>query len=149
MKIIIKFLLLLTLSSSLFTSCSPERRLHRLIKKYPHLSKIDTIKINDTTITNAIEFDTILHYKTLTDTFKITKEELKIQILQKNDTIYLNTEVKPDTIILTKQIPIEKIIHVKPKSFLEKIGNTYLNDWRAYFFLILILVIVIYRLIKE
>ena len=61
---------------SLFVSCSPQMRLHRLVTKHPELTKIDTIKIQDTVIVPGPKLDTAFHSSVLKDTVTITKENL-------------------------------------------------------------------------
>ena len=105
----------------LLTSCSPQKRLNRLINKYPELSKTDTIKLIDSVIVPAIKTDTFFSSFALKDTITITKEKLKIKLVKINDTIYLNAEVEPDTIIFEREIPIKKVIYKKPISWWHKI----------------------------
>ena len=121
-----KYLILLTLSF-LLLSCSPQRKLHRLLKKYPELLQTDTIKINDSIFIPEIRVDTIFHYSTLKDTVIITKEKLKIKILEVNDTIYLDAEVKADTVVLVKEIPVEKLVYVEPVKWYIILWNGFKN----------------------
>jgi len=69
------YFILLTLSFLLF-SCSPQKRLHRLVKKHPELTRVDTIKIQDTIIVPGIKTDTVFSSSLLNDTVTITKENL-------------------------------------------------------------------------
>ena len=112
------FIILLFL---LLSSCSPQKRLHRLIIKHPELTITDTIHLQDTTITPETKIDTAFPYSKLKDTVLITKEKLKLQLIEINDTIYLKAHQQSDTIIITKNIPVEKIIHQEQK---EKLSNT-------------------------
>ena len=95
-------------------SCSPQKKLHRLLKKHPELLQTDTIKINDSIFIPEIHIDTIFHYSTLKDTIVITKENLKIKILELNDTVYLDASVKSDTVVIVKDIPVAKLVYVEP-----------------------------------
>ena len=88
----------------LLASCSPQKRLHRLVSKHPELSRVDTIKIQDTVIVPSIKTDTVFSSSLLKDTVTITKEKLKIKLIEINDTIYLDAEVKPDTVFLLKRL---------------------------------------------
>lgn len=116
-----KNLIIITLSILLLASCSPQRRLHRLVSKHPELSRTDTINIQDTVIVPGVKVDTIFHSSLLKDTITITKEKLKIRLIEVNDTIYLDAKVEPDTVILTKEILVDRIIHVKPENWLTKV----------------------------
>ena len=106
--------ILIILTILLLASCSPQRRLHRLVTKHPELSRIDTIKIQDTVIVPGPKVDTVFHSSLLKDTITITKEKLKIRLIEINDTIYLDAEVEPDTVILIKEILVDRIIHTEP-----------------------------------
>jgi len=101
----------------LLASCSPQKRLHRLVKKHPELTQLDTIKIIDTIIVPGTNIDTVFHSSLLHDTVTITKENLQIKLIEINDTIYLNADVKADTIIIERKIPVERIIHVEPEKW--------------------------------
>jgi hypothetical protein len=107
--------------------------------------RIDTLKIRDTTITTGIKFDSIFHYKTLTDTFKITKEKLKIKLIQVNDTIYLDAEVKADTVYFEKKIAVEKIVNIPKKSEKIRIWKLLKSNFGIVILLLIILVILICR----
>ena len=98
-------------------SCSPQKKLHRLLKKHPELLQTDTIKINDSIFIPEIRIDTIFRYSTLKDTIVITKEKLKIKILEVNDTVFLDASVKSDTVVLNKEIPVEKMVYTEPKKW--------------------------------
>lgn len=91
-------------------SCTPQKRLSRLIKNNPELTITDTIKINDTVITTKTRIDTAFHHSILKDTITIEKEKLRLQIVEISDTIYIEVEHEADTIIIEKEIPVERIV---------------------------------------
>lgn len=132
-----KALILFSLSLILITSCSPERRLHRLVTKHPELLRIDTIRISDTTIISEIRIDTAFHHSSFKDTVIITKEKLKLQLIEINDTIYMNVYQEPDTIIITKEIPVERIIHIETENWVKKLWN----DFKVNIFCLVLLII--------
>jgi len=111
------YFILLTFTFLLFASCSPQKRLHRLVKKHPELTQLDTIKIQDTVIVPGTNIDTVFSSSLLHDTVTITQEKLQIRLIEINDTIYLNAKVEPDTIIITKEIPVQKIVHIEPEKW--------------------------------
>jgi PBP1b-binding outer membrane lipoprotein LpoB len=106
---IIILLIALTLGA-----CSPQKRLHRLVALHPELVQNDTIHIIDTTIIPEVRIDTMIHTDQLRDTVIITKENIRVKIHQVNDTVYIEAERESDTVILHKEIPIEKIVYQKP-----------------------------------
>ena len=129
--------ILIILAILLLASCSPQRRLHRLVTKHPELSRVDTIKIQDTVIVPGPKVDTVFHSSVLKDTLIITKEKLKIRLIEINDTIYLDAEVEPDTVIITKEILVDRIIHTEPVKW-----------WIKYWWVFLVLFFVIIFLFR-
>ena len=127
---------LLTFIILLLASCSPQKRLHRLVKKHPELSRVDTIKIQDTIIVPGIKTDTVFSSLLLHDTVTITKENLQIKLIEINDTIYLDAEVRADTVILTREILVDRIIHVEPEKW-------WIEYWWVWGIVLLIIITVI------
>jgi len=112
-----KTLIFLTITILLLASCSPQKRLHRLVTKHPELTRIDTIKIQDSVFVPGTNVDTVFRSSLLHDTVTITQGKLQIKLIEINDTIYLNAKVEPDTIIITKEIPVQKIVHIEPEKW--------------------------------
>ena len=98
----------------LLVSCSPEKRLSRLVKHHPELKVTDTLIIRDTVSLALIQADTVLHIDSLFDTVTISKDRLEVSILRLHDTLYVQGKCKADTIFFEKKIPFEKIVIVKP-----------------------------------
>lgn len=96
--------LLIILSLILLYSCSPSKRLSRLVKNHPELIKSDTVLVSDTTIINAIRIDTTFKNVISIDTITIVKDKLIIKYFNRGDSIFIDGEVKTDTII--KEIPV-------------------------------------------
>lgn len=88
-------------------SCSPQKRIDRIVRKHPELLTKDTIKIRDTLITKSVNTDTIFNINF--DTINIEKEKLKVQLIRINDTIQVFAECKEDTIYFEKIIEVDKI----------------------------------------
>jgi len=84
-------------------SCTPQKRLCRLVALHPELTIADTIKINDTVITTKTRIDTAFHHSTIKDTITIEKEKLKLQIVEILDTIYIEVEHDADTIVIERE----------------------------------------------
>jgi len=110
----VKIVILLSIIG--FSSCNPQKRIQRIVKRNPHLIKKDTILVHDTTtvLTERIEHDTVFNYKETHyfDTVKIVKDKLKVEFIKlPNDTIKVFGTCESDTITLIKEIkvPFEKI----------------------------------------
>ena len=56
-KSIIKNYIQIILVSLLIIGCSPQKRLNRLITKYPQLTEIDTIIVRDTVVVENYNYD--------------------------------------------------------------------------------------------
>ena len=81
-------------------SCSPAKKLSRLVDKYPHL-----IQNVDTTIyftTNSVDTSFIFNKYSQIDTFYIAKTNTTIY--RHFDTLKIETEPRIDSVIITKQI---------------------------------------------
>ena len=128
-------------------SCSPQYRLHRLVTKHPELTRIDTIKIQDSVFVPGTNVDTIFRSSLLHDTVTITQKRLRIKLIEINDTIYLNAKVEPDTIVITKEIPIQRILHIEPEKWYVTIWNKF-KFWLFYILSFIVLLIVLLRRLK-
>lgn len=92
-------------------SCSPSKKLARLVKKYPSLQQ--TV---DTTIyftTNKVDTSFVFNNTSKVDTFYINKTNTIIY--RHFDTLSVKTEPRIDSVIVTKQIL--KIKKEEPKDF--------------------------------
>tara|TARA_R110000782_G_C14507602_1_gene379476 strand:- start:87 stop:476 length:390 start_codon:yes stop_codon:yes gene_type:complete len=95
----------------IFISCSPIKRHSRIVKRFPYVHTIDSIKLIDTIrlTTKKVISDTVIHEKTLTDTIILKKDNLTVRVLKFRDSIYI--EGQCDTIfidkVITRNIPIK------------------------------------------
>jgi hypothetical protein len=106
-------------------SCSPQKRLNRLLKKHPELVQTDTIWKTDTVIVEAVKIDTTFKFKH--DTITIVEDRLIVKTFfnYHDSTIYISAKCKSDTII--REIPVQvQTISAKPTP-----------DWNFYLLIIL------------
>jgi len=108
----------------LIFSCSPTKRLNKIIKKNPHLLVKDTIKIVDTILIPEYSYDTIeqiIHYDT---TIIVNNErvEAKYYYDTLRQEIWHEIKCKDTAIIKDRLIPIEKVI-IKELTLWEKYGT--------------------------
>ena len=102
-----KYLLIILI----FISCSPIKRHSRIVKKFPYVHTVDSIKLIDTVrlITTSVHTDTVVEYTALLDGVTIKKDNLTVEVLRIRDSIYINGSC--DTIfiekIITRNIPIK------------------------------------------
>lgn len=109
----------------LLVACSPQKRMNRLIKKFPHLTetKIDTIRLIDTFVIQ--QYDTTLISNVIKQDCVIVINNERVKISYKYDTIkeqiIHSIKLPNDTIYKEKIIPIEveKVVY-KEISWWEK-----------------------------
>jgi len=109
MKSNLQFILCMLLLASSFTSCSPQRRLQRLVANHPELRMADTLVVTDTLFTAAITADTAIPLTRLTDTVVIARDKLEIKLVKIRDTIHVTGACKADTIVREVRVPVERI----------------------------------------
>lgn len=113
----------IVISLLLLASCSPQRRLNRLIGNHPELAKVH---VKDTVLT-AIETDTIYipersidtFFTFQTDTFTVTDSGVTVTVIKEVDKWRLKTVVQRDTILYTDTVKIAykdsvNVFEVKP-----------------------------------
>lgn len=118
--------LILIISALLLFSCSPQKKLQKLLNKYPELVAADTVHFNDTVYTTAIKADSVFVLDTInrTDTFTLEKEKLKVKVILQKDSIYISGECQTDTIYRTRDVVVDKLLPCPPekeKSFWQKL----------------------------
>ena len=105
------FILLIILSS-----CSPQKRLNRILTKHPELLTNDTIEMVDTIHIPKYEHDTISIWKN--DTINIETEKYKLKLIKgKNDTIRTQLLIKEQDIKYKYKI-IKQKIKVKDNKYI-------------------------------
>lgn len=94
----------------LLSSCSPQRRLNRLIGNHPELARA---QVRDTVLT-VIELDTVYipersidtFFSFSTDTFNVTDSGVTVTVIKEVDRWHLKTTVKRDTIYSSDTVKI-------------------------------------------
>lgn len=131
-----KFFILLSILA-LFC-CSPKQRLNRLLKKHPELIRTQDTIITDTIITRSFYYDSTLKANFFRDTIIIVKNNLitKLHYNYNTDSLYIQNDLKPDTIIKTIIIP-GKTIEVNKK-----------ENGLFYWFLLCLIILLLIGLIK-
>ena len=115
-------------------SCTPQKRLERLIRNHPELVRVDSLKIIDTIITQSVSIDTMQVMNTY-DTFIVNRDRLTVQVIRHQDSIYVYGKCAGDTVVLERKVPV-RIIEVKESTSV---------PWWVYAFLILVLVVLWFR----
>ena len=132
-KVAILFLLLYFLFS-----CTPQRRLNRLLTNHPELLEKDTIIVRDTVVVENYNYDTTTIIRTHDTTTVINNERvvLKYYYDTLREIIHHDVECLGDTVYIETLVPIEKAVYKE------------LSWWQKYkefiyigLFLILVLII--------
>ena len=130
-------------------SCSPQRRFTRLIEKYPELieAKYQTYYDTITVVVNGVKTDTIVHREILKDTLVLKKEQLKVVIYEKGDSVYVEGEC--DTVYVNKEVEVEVPIYYYEKE--EGFWNKLLTSIKyiMWIFVVVAVVAIIYNFIKS
>lgn len=98
-------------------SCSPQKRLDRLVKHHPELIKKDTAFVKDTFFLPSYKTDTtfVEHNNTITDTVYLTKDKIQVKYYHHHDTVYLSARYNGDTLVKTIKVPYDRIsVYEKP-----------------------------------
>lgn len=107
----------------LLFSCSPQKKLRKLLKKHPELLNIkDTVEVvrTDTITIDRIETDTSFHSSV--DSIIIEKEKLRIVYRKIRDSVYIKGEYLGDTIVRTDTVKVEvKIAEVRKPTLWEEV----------------------------
>ncbi len=96
----------------LLFSCTPQRRLNRLLTNHPELLEKDTIVVRDTVVVENYNYDTTTIIK-LHDTTTVINNErvvLKYYYDTLREVIHHDVECLGDTVYIETLVPIEKAV---------------------------------------
>lgn len=99
-------------------ACSPRQRMDRLLRRHPELIAVqDTITYKDTITLKGVISDTVFGLKTLRtkDTIIVKHDRLTQRFYYTNDTVRLWGECAPDTVFITKNIPVNRVAAPLPR----------------------------------
>ena len=125
----------------LLISCSPQKRLNRLITKYPSLVELDTILVRDTVVVENYNYDTTTLIRTHDTTVVINNEKVVLKYFYDTlrETIYHDVECIGDTVYTEKLITVEKALF-RELSWWEK--------YKEFIYIGLVLILVLFVLKK-
>lgn len=109
----LKKILIALLTALMAYSCSPERKLQRLIERNPQLKVTDTIFYHDTIFVPGVNHDTVFSIETILfskDTIVIQKDRLTQKFFYSKDSIYIYGECASDTVYKDNFRVIEKYL---------------------------------------
>jgi len=120
-KGIIKNYIQIILVSLLIIGCSPQKRLNRLITKFPQLTETDTIIVRDTVVVESYNYDTTTIIRLHDTTVVVNNERVVLKYFYDTlrETIYHDIDCIGDTVYTEKLITVEKAVF-KELSWWEK-----------------------------
>ena len=152
--------ILIILSLLFLTSCNPfiskdlrrknraNRKLEKLVRKFPELKVKDTLITNfDTTIIiEPTKIDTLVSFNF--DTLEVIKDKFHLKLIKTTDTLLIEGGCKSDTIYIDRDIvvPFESVKTVKLTIF-EQIMTALSKFWWA--FVLFIFLFIILFLLKK
>ena len=134
-KYVIIFCLIFIVSSCCTTrQCKVEKaeqKIYELTQQFPELEKeIDTIIVSDTIRFETISVDTSFVVTNNFDTVVVEHDRIKIKYVKTDSIVYLTGECEGDTVYITNEIPVEKVV-VRGPTFAERA-----KDWTYFAFAI-------------
>ena len=123
----------------ILASCSPEKRIARILKKHPELVKSDTVWHRDTIYTKSVEKDTTFYFNQ-PDTVYMNEGKMHVKYyFNKDSTVYLQGKCDADTVI--------KYYPVQVNSVSVKDGKWYDEAIKYVWFLVFLLILyILYRI---
>ena len=117
----IKNYIQIILVSLLIIGCSPQKRLNRLITKYPQLTELDTIIVRDTVVVENYNYDTTTIIRLHDTTMVVNNERVVLKYFYDTlrETIYHDIDCIGDTVYTEKLITVQKAVF-KELSWWEK-----------------------------
>jgi len=111
-KRIIKNYIQVVLLTLILVGCSPQKRLNRLITRYPQLSQMDTLIVRDTVVIETYNHDTItlLEFHDTTTVINNEKVILKYFYDTLREVIHHEVECLGDTVYTEKLVTVEKAV---------------------------------------
>jgi len=111
-KRIIKNYIQVILLTLILVGCSPQKRLNRLITRYPQLSQMDTLIVRDTVVIETYNHDTItlLEFHDTTTVINNEKVILKYFYDTLREVIHHEVECLGDTVYTEKLVTVEKAV---------------------------------------
>ncbi len=117
-KYILLFFLLFSFTF-LLSSCSPQKRLEKLLKKYPELLTTDTLLLSALVPipAKASQFEINMNIKDSLVEIQGDDNIILSYYISNDSIIEVLVNLPPDTILVPVQVPVEKIKYVKEDYF--------------------------------
>ena len=112
------------ITASMMSSCGASYHLRRAIAKDPTIIADTIVRVDTTVVTNErVVVDTLIVRDTITR--EIVRDGVRVRLQRIHDTIRVDVVCPPDTVRITKEIPIDRIIYkteTAKRSFMDQLG---------------------------
>ena len=112
------------ITASMMWSCGASWHLKRAIAKDPTIIADTIVRVDTTVVTNErVVVDTLIVRDTITR--EIVRDGVRVRLQRIHDTIRVDVVCPPDTVRITKEIPIDRIIYkteTAKRSFMDQLG---------------------------
>ena len=126
----------------LLSSCSAQWHLNKAVKKDPTILERDTLVVKDTVVVPPVVITDTVTTK-LHDTIVVEKDKLRVRVVKKLDTLIIEGQCDSDTIVMTIEVPVEKVVYVEKS----KISPAY--KFIGFFLMLLFVLGIFKRLIEK
>lgn len=119
-------IMMLTLAVS---SCITQQKCE---ERFPATFKTEIVKYDTTIVTHSLHYDTVFNW-TGTDTIYLKDKETQIQVrvVRVRDSIYIQSECPPDSIVIEK---------VRTETTVERVKGLFGGEWKQYIWLIVLII---------
>lgn len=104
------------------TSCGANYHLKRAVAKDPTILKTETIKLDTIVVTETKTLEAAVEFKTDT-IIKVEQRGIQTEIKILTDTILIETICPPDTITISEQVEVERLIFKEKKTTFDKVKS--------------------------
>lgn len=145
MKNLIRYIVLvlsfvwMVLVIALLPSCTPQKRLDRLLRNHPELLNYrDTVRFTDTFVVPKIKIDSVFSINF--DTVQIVRDCVRVKLVKHRDTIRLTITKPADTVYKQIKVPVKKV---------QESNHTFTTlDYVLILLVLIILILVVYGSMK-
>lgn len=122
-------IMMLTLAVS---SCITQQKCE---ERFPTTFKTEIVKYDTTIVTHSLHYDTVFNW-TGTDTIYLKDKETQIQVrvVRVRDSIYIQSECPPDSIVIEK---------VRTETTVERVKGLFGGEWKQYIWLIVLIILLL------
>lgn len=104
-------------------------------ERFPATFRTEIVKYDTTIITHSQHFDTVFNW-TGTDTIYLKDKETQIQVrvIRVRDSIYIQSECPPDSIVIEK---------IRTETTVERVKGLFGGEWKQYMWFIVMIVVLL------